>query len=78
MLVLRKSSTNYIATHKAAYSARGAVLLGRCPKPCKGRCPLTPPKDEALGNPAFARNKRGPKCDESYALLSISVPFFSA
>ncbi|SKA70096.1 hypothetical protein SAMN02745702_01280 [Desulfobaculum bizertense DSM 18034] len=45
---------------------------------CKGRCPLTPPKDEALGNPAFARNKRGPKCDESYALLSISVPFFSA
>ncbi|SKA63054.1 hypothetical protein SAMN02745702_00069 [Desulfobaculum bizertense DSM 18034] len=72
----------------------GDVLLGRCPKPCKGfgvgggtrlrlvlckgRCPLTPPKDEALGNPDFARNKRGPKCDESFALLSISALFFSA
>jgi len=39
-------------------SARGAVLLGRCPKPCKGRRPLTPPKDEALGNPAFAQKIR--------------------
>ncbi|SKA67148.1 hypothetical protein SAMN02745702_00770 [Desulfobaculum bizertense DSM 18034] len=39
-------------------SVRGTVLLGRCPKPCKGRRPLTPPKDEALGNPAFAQKIR--------------------
>ncbi|SKA71776.1 hypothetical protein SAMN02745702_01552 [Desulfobaculum bizertense DSM 18034] len=25
---------------------------------CKGRCPLTPPKDEALGNPAIAQKNR--------------------
>ncbi|SKA65317.1 hypothetical protein SAMN02745702_00516 [Desulfobaculum bizertense DSM 18034] len=33
----------------------GVVLLGRCPNPCKGRRPVTPPKDEALGNPAIAQ-----------------------
>ncbi|SKA63674.1 hypothetical protein SAMN02745702_00190 [Desulfobaculum bizertense DSM 18034] len=46
------------------------------PHLCKGRCPLTPPKDEALGNPAFDRNKRG-RMSESLWLSPSSGPFFS-
>ncbi|SKA79845.1 hypothetical protein SAMN02745702_02582 [Desulfobaculum bizertense DSM 18034] len=44
------------------------------PLPCKGRCPLTPPKDEALGNPAFAQKIRlnGMKA----SLSSPSAVFF--
>ncbi|SKA71853.1 hypothetical protein SAMN02745702_01567 [Desulfobaculum bizertense DSM 18034] len=51
----------------------GVILLGRCPKPCKGRCPLTPPKDEALGNPAFAQKRR---LNGMKALLSSPSAFF--
>ncbi|SKA72763.1 hypothetical protein SAMN02745702_01691 [Desulfobaculum bizertense DSM 18034] len=41
---------------------------------CKGRCPLTPPKDEALGNPTFAQKIRlnGMKA----SLSSPSAVFF--
>ncbi|SKA64827.1 hypothetical protein SAMN02745702_00414 [Desulfobaculum bizertense DSM 18034] len=41
---------------------------------CKGRCPLTPPKDEALGNPAIAQKIRlnGMKA----SLSSPSAVFF--
>ncbi|SKA79289.1 hypothetical protein SAMN02745702_02531 [Desulfobaculum bizertense DSM 18034] len=60
---------------KGHRAGRGVVvLLGRCPKPCKGRCPLTPPKDEALGNPAIAQKIRlnGMKA----SLSSPSAVFF--